>query len=103
MAATLSAVKLRDDAAGLQVDVQVQPRAGRTTIAGMVGDRLKVAIAAPPVDGAANAALVAALAEAFQAARSAVTILRGHRGRKKTVRIAGRRAADLATLLARRC
>ena len=55
----------------------------------MVGDRLRVAVTAPPVDGAANAAVVRALAEALGVPRRAVTIVRGETGRRKTVRIEG--------------
>src|SRR5437867_12969872 len=50
---------------GLIVDVKVVPRASRTAIGPVAGDRLRVAVTAPPVDGAANAAVVQALADAF--------------------------------------
>jgi uncharacterized protein (TIGR00251 family) len=74
---------------GLVIDVLVVPRASRTAVGPMVGDRLRVAVTSPPVDGEANAAVVAALAEAFGVRRAAVEIVRGERGRRKTVRIAG--------------
>jgi len=82
----------------LTIDVLVVPRASRAAVGPMVGDRLRVAVTAPPVDGAANAAVVAALAEAFNVRRSAVTIVRGERGRRKTVRIAGATAVALQRL-----
>jgi uncharacterized protein (TIGR00251 family) len=56
-------------------------------------DRLVVAVNAPPVDGKANEAVVRVLAETFGVPRSAVTIVRGETGRKKTIRIAGLTAA----------
>ena len=82
----------------LVVDIQVVPRASRTAIGPLVGDRLRVAVTAPPVDGLANTAVVAALAEAFGVRRSAVAIVRGERGRRKTVRIDGDHRATLAAL-----
>ena len=84
---------------GLLVDVQVVPRASRTAVGPAVGDRLRVAVTSPPVDGAANAAVVDALAEAFRVRRSAIEIVRGERGRRKTVRIAGATRAALDALL----
>ena len=66
-----------------------------------MGSELRIRLAAPPVDGAANDALVRLLAEQLGVARSSVTIVRGHSGRSKVVEIAGadelavRRALDL--------
>jgi uncharacterized protein (TIGR00251 family) len=82
----------------LTIDVLVVPRASRTAVGPMVGDRLRVAVQAPPVDGAANAAVIEAVAEAFGVRRSAVTIVRGERGKRKTVAIAAGGAAALETL-----
>ncbi len=65
----------------------MQPRAARPGVGPLVGDRLRVAVSAAPVDGEANDAVVAALADAFGVRKSAVTILRGQTGRRKTVRI----------------
>jgi uncharacterized protein len=79
----------------VKIDVLVVTRASRVAVGTRVGDRLRVAVTAPPVDGAANAAVIDALADACGVRRSAVTIVRGERGRKKTVEIVG---ADLATL-----
>jgi uncharacterized protein (TIGR00251 family) len=88
---------VKDDGQGVIFDVQVVPRASRERIGPVVGDRLKVQLTAPPVDGAANDALRAALARALGVARGTVRILRGETGRKKTVRIDGvGRAAVLA-------
>jgi len=87
---------------GLTVDIQVIPRASRAAVGGRVGERLRVAVTAPPVDGAANEAVIEALAEAFGVRPRDVTIMRGQTGRKKTVSIAGADAGMLTRLLADR-
>ena len=79
---------------GLRLAVRLTPRARRAEAAGVVAgadDRpvLAVRVAAPPVDGAANEALVAWLAKAVGLPRSAVEILSGHAARVKIVRLAG--------------
>ena len=79
-------------------DIQVVPRASRVAVGPAVGDRLRVAVTAPPVDGAANAAVIEALAAAFGVRRAAVTIVRGETGRRKTVRIDGGNAATVEAL-----
>ena len=83
----------------LIVDIQVVPRASRTAVGPAVGERLRVAVTAPPVEGAANTATIEALAVAFGVRRAAVTIVRGERGRRKTVRIAGATREVLERLL----
>lgn len=84
---------LRDHAGGCELDVLVAPRAARSQLVGLHDDRLKVQLAAPPVDGAANAALCELLAGALALPRSAISIARGHASKRKTVRIAGLAAA----------
>jgi uncharacterized protein len=64
-----------------------------------VGARLRVAVTSPPVAGAANAAAIDALADAFGGRRSAIEIMHGERGRRKTVSIAGATRAALDRLL----
>lgn len=71
----------------LTLELQVQPGAARDEIVGAHGDRLKVRITAPPVDGRANRHLVDYLAASFGVPRSRVTLLRGTSGRAKTVQI----------------
>ena len=71
------------------IDILVAPRASRVAVGPLVGDRLRVAVTAPPVDGEANAAVIEAVAAAFGVRRSAVTIVRGERGKRKTVSIEG--------------
>jgi len=71
------AINAREDRGALVLDVLVQPRASRAAVGPAVGDRLRVAVASPPVDGKANAAVIDALAEAFGVRRADVTIVRG--------------------------
>lgn len=77
--------------ARLTVTVRAKPGSRVARVGGSWGDppQLVVAVAARAVDGAANAAVVAALAEAFDVNRSAVRIVRGDRGRSKIVSIDG--------------
>jgi uncharacterized protein (TIGR00251 family) len=69
------------------LEVRVQPGASRTEVAGMLGDRLKVRIAAPAVDGRANSALVAFLADRLGVAKGQVEVVRGASNRSKTVSV----------------
>ncbi len=74
---------------GVELVVQVQPRASRTRVVGEHDGRLKVQLAAPPVDGEANAALIEFLADTLECRKSAVTLLDGETSRKKRLRIEG--------------
>jgi hypothetical protein len=69
--------------------VHVQPRATRSEIVGLHGDAIKIRLAAPPVDDAANEALVEILAEALGVSRRAVRIVSGARARSKMVEVVG--------------
>jgi uncharacterized protein (TIGR00251 family) len=69
--------------------VRVQPRASCTEVAGRHGGALKVRLTAPPVDGAANEALLRFLAERLDVPRSAVRIEVGTTGRAKVVAVEG--------------
>ena len=80
---------------GADLEVQVVPRASQSRVVGLHANRLKVQLAAPPVDGAANAALVELLADTLGVARNAFQIVRGQTGKRKTLRIAGLAAAEL--------
>lgn len=83
-----------------RLTVDVRPRAGRDEIVGWQGSVLRVRVAAPPADGAANDAVRALLAERLGCARSRVEILRGHTARTKIVRVAGLAPDDVAARLA---
>jgi uncharacterized protein len=77
----------REEAGALVLALHVQPGAARTAIAGVHGDALKIRLAAPPVDGKANAELRRFLAQAFGVALRDVELLRGATARAKLVRI----------------
>jgi uncharacterized protein (TIGR00251 family) len=69
--------------------VHVQPRARRTEAAGLHGDAVKVRVAAPPVDGAANEELARYVAERVGVARAAVRVVAGASSRRKVVEVEG--------------
>ena len=69
--------------------MRVQPRASRTELAGPHGGALRVRLTAPPVDGAANEALIRLLAERLDVPRSAVRLETGATGRSKLVAVEG--------------
>lgn len=85
----------RRTGAGTELEVWVQPRASRDEVAGLQGDAVKVRLTSPPVDGEANHALVRFLARRLGVARTAVTLVRGQAGRRKTLRIEGLTAGDV--------
>ncbi len=74
---------------GIFVDVHVQPGAHRARVVGRHGDALKIAVAAPPIEGRANDAVVKAIAEVFGVPASDVTITSGDTGRRKRLLVAG--------------
>jgi hypothetical protein len=82
----------REDGDDLVLALHVHPGATRTAVAGVHGDgegaRLRLRLAAPPVDGKANAELVRYLAASFGVPQRCVSIERGEASRQKTVRIA---------------
>lgn len=77
--------------------VRVQPRASRVQLLGVHGSAIKVALTAPPVEGAANDALCRWLADALRVAKSRVTVVSGARSRNKRVRV---EAADADVVFA---
>ena len=74
---------------GVTIPISVAPRAGRTALDGVVEGALRVRLAAPPVEGAANRALVEFLADLLGVPKRDVAIVRGERGRQKLVRVRG--------------
>ena len=86
-------------AEGWLLAIHAQPGAKKSEVAGIHGDALKIRVAAPPVEGRANAALVAFLAKALGVPRNSVTVVKGKSSRRKTVLIASA-GADPTRLLA---
>jgi uncharacterized protein (TIGR00251 family) len=87
---------LRQDGEDLLIAVRAVPGASRDQIAGRIGDRLKVRVAAPPEDGRANRAVCAVVAAALGLRASAVTVESGMTSRDKTLRVRAFHAADVA-------
>ena len=88
-------LRIRERDGAITFEVRVAPRASRNRIVGVQEGALKVALTAPPVDGAANEALKKLLAKAVGVAKSDVEILRGDRARIKVLRIHGVSASDV--------
>jgi uncharacterized protein (TIGR00251 family) len=85
----LDALMVEVRGAVVRVGVHVQPRASRSEIVGLHGAALKVRLQAPPVDGAANEALVKLLADRLGVPRRSVHVVAGATSRAKTVEIEG--------------
>ena len=82
-------IPIRDTPSGATFQVKVHPRAKKNAITGVVGDALKLALTAPPVEGRANEACIAFLAEVLNVPRSSVTIAAGESSRNKVIRVSG--------------
>lgn len=85
---------------GVRLTIQVKPRASKPGIAGVVNGMLVVRVGAPPVDGAANAEVIAVLARALDVPRRAISVAVGERSTRKQVDVTGRTKADVERLLA---
>ena len=83
----MTALRVEARGTGVRVSVHVQPRASRSEIVGVHGTALKVRLQAPPVEGAANDALIALLAERLGVPRRAIRVVGGATSRAKTVEI----------------
>jgi uncharacterized protein len=83
---------------GLTFNVRIVPRASRSEIAGEYNGALRIRIAAPPVEGAANRELIRLLARMFNLPQKAVAIVSGAASKSKIVRIAGADSAKLEQL-----
>jgi uncharacterized protein (TIGR00251 family) len=79
----------RREGNSLMLTLHIQPGAKRSEIAGLHGEALKIRLAAPPVEGRANEALLRFIAELFEVPLRDVELLRGAQSRRKTVRVAG--------------
>jgi hypothetical protein len=82
-------VALHETASGITFAVKVQPRAKKNSIAGQLGDAVKVTLTAPPVDGRANQACIELFADLLNVSRSAITIIFGESSRNKVIRVSG--------------
>lgn len=80
---------LRAQPDGTLLSVKLQPRASASEIGDALGDELRIKVTAPPVDAAANQALVELLAETLDCSRSRIELIRGHTSRHKTLKLHG--------------
>jgi len=94
-------IPIRDTPQGSTFAVRVQPRARRNAIMGEIGNALKLALTAPPVEGRANEACIEFLTEFLKVPRSSVTIAAGETSRNKVISIAGMSADELRRRLQR--
>ncbi len=88
-------IPVRDTAAGATFAVKVHPRAKRDAITGEVGDALKLALTAPPVEGRANEACIEFFAKLLRVPRPSITIAAGQSSRQKVIRVAGLSADEV--------
>jgi uncharacterized protein (TIGR00251 family) len=93
------AFTVRDTARGAQFALRVQPRASRNAFVGVMGDAIKLAITAPPVDGKANQAVIEYLADVFRVSKSSIVIVSGETGRNKLVAIRGMTSEQVRKVL----
>ena len=80
---------LHTDSGGVILTLHIQPGAKKTEVVGLHGEALKIRLAAPPVDGKANAALLAFVAERLGVRKSDVELVSGETSRAKRVRVCG--------------
>ena len=92
-------LKVQSD--GILLSVKLQPRASANEIGEALGNELRIKVTAPPVDAAANEALLRLLAQQLQCPRNRVDLVRGHTSRHKTVKLYGLAAEAVATKLGR--
>ena len=78
---------IREQPDGVLLSIKLQPRASDNKIVDTTGGELRVRVTAPPVDSAANEALIRFLAEELDLPRNRVTLVRGHTSRHKTVKV----------------
>jgi len=88
-------IPVNDSPGGVTFAIRVHPRAKKNAITGEMGDALKLALTAPPVEGRANEACVEFFANLLDVPRSSVTIAAGRNSRHKMIRIAGLSAEEV--------
>jgi uncharacterized protein (TIGR00251 family) len=90
---------VRDVADGCTVSVRVQPGAKKDAVMGLHGGAVKISLSAPPVDGKANVALIAFVAEKVGLPRARVSLVSGAANRSKVLRVTGKSAAEMRAAL----
>jgi uncharacterized protein (TIGR00251 family) len=92
-------IPILEAASGVTFTVSVHPRAKKNAITGEVGERLKLSLTAPPVEGRANHACIEFFADLLKVSRSSVTIASGQNSRQKVIRVAGLSAEEVRSRL----
>ena len=95
-------ISVRDTPSGATFQIRVHPRAKRNAVIGEVGDAVKLALTAPPIEGRANEACITFLAEILHVPRSSVTIAAGASSRNKVIRVSGLSAAQVQVRLGKK-
>lgn len=95
----LARVRMVEKEGAVRISVHAKPRASKSAIVGVREEALEVAIAAPPVDGEANAELARTLAKLLGISRTSVVVVTGATGKQKVVEVAGMTAAEVRTRL----
>jgi uncharacterized protein len=90
---------LRETREGTFLEIKVQPRASRNEISGILGDEMKICVTAPPVDSAANKAVIELIAEKLGCSRSAIKLVKGETSRHKTLLIQGFKGEQVSHML----
>ena len=88
-------ISFAESAVGTTFTVKIHPRARKNAITGEIGDALKLALTAPPVDGKANHACIEFFAKLLKVPRSSVTIASGESSRNKVIRVTGLSAEEV--------
>ena len=88
-------ILFRETSGGVSFSVKVHPRARKNAITGELGDALKIALTAPPVEGKANEACIDFFAKLLEVPRSSVTIAAGQASRNKVIHVAGLSAVEI--------
>lgn len=86
---------LKETAQGVDLAINLQPRASKQRVIGVHGTELKVSVTAPPVDAAANRALLLFMADLFHVPRSGVELVKGQTSRHKIIRVKGVKSIEL--------
>ena len=91
---------LRAQSDGVLLSVKLQPRASSNEIGEALGNELRIKVTAPPVDSAANEALIRFLSETLDCPRNRLELVRGHTSRHKTIKVYGLSGEEVAARLA---
>ncbi len=90
---------LKSQGSDVLLSVKLQPRASKNEIGEPLGEELRIKVTAPPVDAAANQALIELLAETFDCSKGRIELIRGHTSRHKTLRLHGFTVEQIAQRL----